>query len=223
MIKPFLKRLVNGRYHGLNGLDKKLERYVDYDDGFYVELGANDGVAQSNSLYFEKHRNWSGVLVEPSPHNFLKCTENRSARNRILCNACVSFDYQREFVRMTYSNLMSTAMGLETDIADPGEHARSGRRFLGPREPIFDFGAIARPLNDLLLESEAPKAIDFLSLDVEGAELEVLKGIDHEVFRFKYILVECRALPDMEAYLGSKRYRFVERFSAHDYLFASAQ
>jgi len=221
MIKRFIKRLMQGKYHGLNGLDRKLERYVDYDGGFYVELGANDGVTQSNSLYFEKHRNWSGLLVEPSPHNFLKCSENRSPRNHILCAACVSFDYKPEFVRMTYSNLMSTAQGLQTDIADPVAHARSGRQFLRPREPVFDFGALARPLNDLLVESQAPKTIDFLSLDVEGAELEVLKGIDHEAYRFKYILVECRALPDMQAYLSSQRYRHVENFSAQDYLFTS--
>lgn len=221
MIKRILKRLARGKYHGLNGLDRKLERHVDYDGGFYVELGANDGVTQSNSLYFEKHRRWSGLLIEPAPHNFLKCLQNRSERNTVRCAACVSFGYQPEFVRMTYSNLMSTATGLETDIADPQEHARSGRRFLSRHEPVFDFGAIARTLNDILLEAQAPKTIDFLSLDVEGAELEVLKGVDHDAFRFKYILVECRSLPDMQAYLGSKRYRLVESFSAQDYLFAS--
>lgn len=221
MIKPFVKRLVRGKYRGLNGLDKKLERYVDYDGGYYVELGANDGLTQSNSFYFEKYRNWTGLLVEPAPHNFLKCMENRSPTNRIVCAACVSFDYPGEFVRMTYSNLMSTSLGLQTDIADPLEHARSGRRFLRPREPVFDFGAIARPLNDLLLESNAPKAIDFLSLDVEGAELEVLKGIDHDTFRFKYVLVESRSLADMQAYLDARAYRLVESFSAHDYLFSS--
>jgi len=223
MIKRLVKRLVRGKYHGLNGLDKKLERFVDYDGGYYVELGANDGLTQSNSLYFEKYRNWTGLLVEPAPHNFLKCMENRSPTNRIVCAACVSFDYPGEFVRMTYSNLMSTSLGLQTDIADPVGHARSGQRFLRPREPVFDFGAIARPLNDLLLESNAPKAIDFLSLDVEGAELEVLKGIDHEAFRFKYILVESRSLTDMQSYLDAHTYRLVESFSAHDYLFSSVR
>lgn len=222
MIKQFLKRAVRGRYHALNNLDRKLERYVDRDGGYYVELGANDGVTQSNTYYFEKHRGWHGLLVEPSPHNFLQCIRNRSPRNRFACAACVSFDYQPEFVRMTYSNLMSTARGLESDIADPGAHAESGRRFLGAGEPVFDFGALARPLSDLLVEAQAPASIDFLSLDVEGAEIEVLKGVDHERFRFAYILVECRELTPMQAYLEGRGYRLVEPFSAHDYLFASA-
>ena len=49
----FLLRRFQGGYHSINQLDKQLEKYVDYDDGFYVELGANDGVTQSNSIYFE--------------------------------------------------------------------------------------------------------------------------------------------------------------------------
>jgi FkbM family methyltransferase len=220
-MKQIVKRLVQGRYNGLNGLDRQLEAYVDYDGGFFVELGANDGVTQSNSLFFEKHRGWRGVLVEPSPHNFLKCRSNRSPRSRIFCAACVSFDYRPEFVRITYSNLMSVPQGLESDIADTMAHASAGRAFLARNEEIFDFGAVARPLNALLLEAEAPKTIDFLSLDVEGAEIEVLKGVAHEQFRFKYILVECRSLPAMRDYLGARGYRLVKNLSEHDYLFTS--
>lgn len=220
-MKQIVKRLVQGRYNGLNGLDRQLEAYVDYDGGFFVELGANDGVTQSNSLYFEKRRGWRGVLVEPSPHNFLKCRANRSPRSHIFCAACVSFDYRPEFVRITYSNLMSVPQGLESDIADAKAHASAGRAFLARNEEIFDFGAVARPLNALLLEAEAPKTIDFLSLDVEGAEIEVLKGVDHEQFRFKYILVECRSLPAMRDYFGARGYRLVKNLSEHDYLFTS--
>ena len=80
-IKALAKRLLRGRYFSLNQLDRKLEKYVDYDNGYFVELGANDGVTQSNSLYFEKYRNWCGLLVEPTPQNFLKCRQNRSTRN----------------------------------------------------------------------------------------------------------------------------------------------
>ena len=55
----FLKtNLKRGGYHSINELDKQLEKYVNYDNGFYVELGANDGINQSNSLFFELKRNW---------------------------------------------------------------------------------------------------------------------------------------------------------------------
>jgi hypothetical protein len=88
----FFLNNIKGGYHSLSELDKQLEKYVDYDNGFYVELGANDGVTYSNSLYFETKRNWKGILVEPTPHNFLACKQNRSKKNHIYCNACVSFD-----------------------------------------------------------------------------------------------------------------------------------
>ncbi|MDT8993097.1 hypothetical protein RQP54_19645 [Curvibacter sp. APW13] len=87
VIKSLAKRLLRGKYFSLNQLDYKLEKYVDYDNSYFVELGANDGVTQSNSLYFEKYRNWRGLLVEPAPQNFLKCRQNRSARDSIYCAA----------------------------------------------------------------------------------------------------------------------------------------
>lgn len=220
-IKALAKRLLQGKYFSLNQLDRKLEKYVDYDNGYFVELGANDGVTQSNSLYFEKHRNWRGLLVEPAPQNFLKCRQNRSARNSIYCAACVSFDYGHEFVRIAYANLMSTPVSLESDIQDPRAHAELGDRFLGSGETVFEFGAVARTLNSLLLDAHAPKQIDFLSLDVEGAELEVLKGVDHQIFRFKYLLVECRDFARLSVYLEKQGYPFVEKLSDQDYLFAS--
>ena len=223
IIKKLAKPLLKGKYFSLNQLDRKLEKYVDYDNGYFVELGANDGITQSNSLYFERQRNWRGLLVEPAPQNFLKCRQNRSVRNSIYCAACVSFDYAQEFVRIAYSNLMSTSLSLESDIQDPRAHSKMGDRFLGSGETIFEFGAVARTLNALLLDAHAPKKIDFLSLDVEGAELEVLKGIDHQTFRFKYLLVECRDFARLSAYLEKQGYCYIEKLSEQDYLFASVQ
>ena len=53
----------------------------------------------------------------------------------------------------------------------------------------------AKTLNSILVEANAPKLIDLLSLDTEGYENEVLNGINHDKFKFKYILVEQRILP----------------------------
>jgi len=54
-------RKYKGGYFSLNQLDRQLEEYVNYDDGFFVELGANDGVMQSNSLYFKMYINFGGL------------------------------------------------------------------------------------------------------------------------------------------------------------------
>lgn len=210
---------LNQRYYGLNDLDRKLEQWLGYDGGYFVELGANNGIEQSNTYYFEKYRNWRGVLVEPTPHNYLACLRDRSQETRVFCNACTSFDYAERFVEIAYSNLMSSPVGLESDIADPHDHAREGKKFLNASDDNFSFGALATPLNALLLKANAPMRMDLLSLDVEGAEIEVLKGIDHSHFRFKYLCIESRSKDKLDAYLAENQYVFVEQISTIDCLY----
>ncbi len=207
------------QYFGLDNLDQKLEKYLNYENGYYVELGANDGVSQSNTLYFEKNKNWRGILIEPTPHNYLLCLKNRSSKNEFFCNACVANTYDQKFVEILFSNLMSTPIGLETDVSDASQHAELGAQFLLPGERVFSFGALAATLNNIFTQANAPSKIDFLSVDVEGAEIEVLKGVDHRVYRFKYILVECRDIAKLEAYLSEHGYVLIDTLSAHDYLF----
>jgi len=210
------------KFHGLHGLDEKLTRWLNYDGGYFVELGANNGIDQSNTLYFERLHNWKGLLVEPTPHNFLSCRKHRSPETKVYCNACVSFDYGEKFVEIAYSNLMSAPLGVESDIGDPLDHAETGKQFLRPTDQVFTFGAVAITLNDLLVKAHAPKVIDLLSLDVEGGEIEVLKGIDHNVYRFKFMCVENRDFDKLSAYMDTIQYKFVEKLSPNDYLFASS-
>jgi len=153
-------------YWGLQNLDQQIEKYLDFDDGFYVELGANDGLRFSNTYYYETQRGWHGILIEPTPNRFLECRSNRAEKNFVACAACVSFGFKPEFVKMIYCDLMSVATGLETDISDATGHAELGRQFLANGADNFIFGAYARTLNSILLEAEAPNLIDFLSLDV---------------------------------------------------------
>jgi FkbM family methyltransferase len=225
LLPPMLTRALQAaklrrrHYFGLDNLDEKLEAYVDFDDGYFVELGANNGVSQSNTLHFERYRNWRGVLVEPVPHHYLQCKANRSKRTRVFCNACVSFDYPELFVPIAYSDLMSTPVGVESDVGDPLAHARSGRHLPAATDDNFIFGGAARTLNSILLESAAPSYVDLLSLDVEGAEIEVLKGVDHCRYRFRYICVACRDISRLDVFLGSHGYRLIDQLSVRDYLF----
>ncbi len=227
---PFFWRLLKWlrlrliRYHGQWKIDRKIEKYLNFDNGYYVELGALDGIGLSNTLYYELNRNWTGVLIEPAPNNYLKCLGNRSAKaNKIYCNACTSFDYTDCFVDMTYSHYMTVGKGLDSDVDDPTAHALSGENFLGsPNEKVFRFGAIAATLNSLLLTSKSPSLIDFLSLDVEGAELEVLKGVDHTHFKFKVICVESRNVERLSDFLLPLGYEYIEQISPHDYVYVLA-
>ena len=210
------------RYFSLNELDKKLEKYLNFNNGFFVELGANDGVTQSNTLFFERTRGWRGILIEPTPHNYLLCLKNRAPENKVFCNACVSAEFSDPFVEILYSNLMSVATGLESDIQNSRAHADLGAQFLKAGERVFSFGAKASTLTQILRQSTAPPLMDLLSLDVEGAEIEVLRGLDHDSFKFRYLLVETRDFKRMESYLTEVGYVFLEPLSDHDYLFKTS-
>jgi hypothetical protein len=53
------------KYYSLNNIDKKMLKYLNFDNGYFIECGANDGIRQSNTLYYEKEKGWRGVLIEP--------------------------------------------------------------------------------------------------------------------------------------------------------------
>src|SRR5215831_4591146 len=78
-IKLWMERLgVRPRHSfGLNLLDVKLAEHLSSRRGFFVEAGANDGLAQSNTLYLERYLGWRGLLVEPIPELARLCRVNR--------------------------------------------------------------------------------------------------------------------------------------------------
>ena len=63
-------KIKNKKYYGQNKMDKKLLKYLNYNNGFFIELGANDGLRQSNTYYLEKNLGWRGILIEPEKKNF---------------------------------------------------------------------------------------------------------------------------------------------------------
>jgi hypothetical protein len=113
---------------------------------------------------------------------------------------------------------MTTTIGLESDLGSLDAHILESQKYL-KRGLVHSFQSEARTMDSILRESNLPRLIDFLSLDVEGAEISVLKGINHDSFRFRYILVECREPERMKSFLHNHDYVFVDKLSTHDYLF----
>lgn len=218
------KRLVlnrdTPRSFGLNQLDLRLHRAIETAPNYYIEIGANDGVAQSNTLLLEVLYGWEGLLIEPAETTFAALRRNRSAkRNFLLKAACVSFEHQAKTVELIFSNLMSIVEGLDSDVTDPRAHARAGQRFLASGTAIGTEVVDCMPLNQALQLAGAPSAIGLLSLDVEGAELEVLRGIDFQMYRFDSILVESREVGRIQKFLRERGYELKNTLSTHDYLF----
>lgn len=221
---PFIWKLLKklkkkNKYFGLNNLDEKLEKFLNFNDGYYIELGANDGISISNTYYFEKNKNWNGLLIEPILHKYLDCKKNRSKKNKFFCTACVSFDFKEKFVKLLYSNLMTIPQNLESDIKDKFNHANFSNTQRKKQEEVVEFYAKARTLDSILLDSNAPNLIDFLSIDVEGAEIEVIKGINFKNYKFRYILIESRNIHPISEFLSQKSYKLIEKITHHDYLF----
>jgi len=198
---------------GLAKIDLHLAKYINPDNnGFYIELGANDGISQSNTFRLQHHFDWQGLLIEPSPINYQKCIDNRSFRHKptIVCAACVSPDYKEKFVEIVDANLMSAALNLDLDSDQLLDHTNSGLQYLNSPKHSFIYGAVAKTLTQILNEIDAPSLIDFLSLDVEGNELSVLKGICFEKYRIKWILVEVRKNDSsVQSFLEENGYMYI--------------
>ena len=153
-------------------IDFKLDNIINKKNGFYIELGANNGLDQSNTAFFEFNREWTGLLIEPSYEKFLECKINR--KNSIVKNyACVSSEYKEETIRGDFNgSLMSSVDGKRLNNRD-----------------IIEVKAITlEKLLDNVIEKN--KQIDLLSLDTEGYELNILIGLNLDKYRPKYILIE---------------------------------
>lgn len=149
-------------------------------EGLCVEVGANDGVHGSTSLHFEES-GWKCILVEPNPQ---LCQLIRSRRNAAVFEFAAS---DREDVATLHIvEGAERADGLSTISDDPSSHAR-----------IRDHGFVSRPvqvrtrtLDGILEDAGIERQIDFISIDVEGHELQVLRGLSLDRWNPSVILVE---------------------------------
>ena len=217
-IAPIYFKIRRTRSFSKNSLDLKLLQYLDKRNGTYVEIGAIDGIQQSNTKYFEVFKGWRGLLIEPATENFELLKKNRHRNNYFFNVACVPFEYQKPDIELIYSDLMTTPINLETDLESLQIHIDQSIRYL-KKGTVHSFKAEARTMQSLLVETDLPHIIDLLSLDVEGSEISVLKGINHSNYRFAFILVECRNIKIMREYLETKDYEYYEQLSPHDFLF----
>lgn len=205
---------------GLRGLDQKIVARIDPSPSYYVEIGANDGRTHSNTLSLELFYGWKGLLIEPIYSTFTKLERNRSKRrNYLLRAACVSPSFPNSSIDFVYGNLMSIGLGLDSDVPDPFEHASAPRKDAGPGDPLRIESVPAITMTEALETARAPSKIGLLSLDVEGAELEVLRGIDFDKFQFAWIVVESRAVQRVAEFLATNGYVLQEKLTHHDYLF----
>ena len=180
-------------------LQNKLNEIINKKNGFFIELGAYDGLFQSNTAFFEKELGWTGLLIEPSFKGYELCKINRP--NSVCYNcACVSNDYVEEFVYGDFGDINPMA-------------SINGSRL--SNNEVIKVKAIT--LEQILDEHNCTN-IDLLSLDTEGYELEILKGLNLDRYRPKYMLIELYTndYNNTVNYLNSNNYKLHSNFTNYN-------
>lgn len=199
----------------LHELDDKLEPYLP-QTGFFVEAGGNDGYRQSNTYYLEKFKGWSGILIEPIPRLAARCRRERPNSEVFVC-ALVPPEKSGTTVSMYDSDLMSLVEGAMGSKRDDRRHVGRWLEMGDEDRTVRRLDAKGRTLSSVLDQVDPPP-IDFLSLDVEGYEAEVLRGLNFSCYRPTYILVEANAEREVKDRLAGY-YELVDQLSHHDLLF----
>jgi FkbM family methyltransferase len=162
--------------------------------GFFVEVGANDPQHMSQTWHLEQ-LGWTGVLVEPQPE--LAEALRRRRRSKVFAVACSSPQMSGRTLPLHLSDIHSS---LNPHFFVAGAHTT---------------GVIEVPLrtlDDILSEAQAPIPIDFLSIDVESHEIDVLAGLDLAKWRPRLILIEDLAMDlRLHRLLVSRGYKWVRR------------
>jgi FkbM family methyltransferase len=145
--------------------------------GYFVEFGATNGISLSNTFLLESRYGWSGILAEPAKAYHKELLEQR---NCIIDKRAV-YSKSGKSLQFNEVNSLSLSTLLEFSESDSWADMRTHGK-------IYSVETIS--LNDLLKTHKAPYEIDFLSIDTEGSEFEILSTFDFREHVFRVICVE---------------------------------
>ena len=164
--------------------------------GFFLDVGAADGIALSNTFLLEKRYGWRGICIEPDPQAFARLRRVRSA---VCLNVCV--DAERGTIEFVERDQLSGIVAADTDNSAAAAE----------KSVRLD----AMPLATILRAQGAPHTIDYLSIDVEGAEDRVLRDFPFDEYRFSCMTVE-RPKPPLRETLAEHGYELVREMRGLD-------
>ena len=164
------------------------------NSGFFVEFGATDGKTLSNTFMLEKELGWSGVLAEPGREWHDELRSNRDSqlvKKAVWSKTGEELDFVEDGELSTLTRFRSIDKNLRKGL-------------------VYMVNTIS--LLDLLVENDAPREIDFLSIDTEGSEFAILEAFDFSKYTFNFICVEHNFTPQenrIEELLASNGYQRV--------------
>ena len=161
------------------GQDKDVLQFYKYKkNGYFVEIGAYDGVEISNTYLLETKYSWKGICVEPMPAEFAKLQLNRA---RSICEQMAVYSESGAHMDFDIANKHRLLSGLSVAINCHKEVVDSNKTTI-PVETIS--------LADLLKKHTAPNFIEYLSLDAAGSEWNILQSFDFRNYTFGLIHVQ---------------------------------
>jgi FkbM family methyltransferase len=191
------------------GLDRLAELVPDRP-GTFLEAGAHDGYSLSNTYYLERVMGWRGVLIEAVPALYEK-TRRRRTRSQVVNAALVSPEREGQSVTVHFGDLTST-------IDDP---SIAERGLINAGMSGYSVDVPGRTLSSIL-DDAGIGAPDLMVLDIEGHELEALKGLELDRHAPRMLVVEMLEAdaqkPAFDALLGD-RYLFEEMLTPFDGLY----
>lgn len=214
-----IKETMLYKYYSQCEEDKFLNKmfFKNKKNGVYIELGALDGVLYSNTKFFEDFLNWKGILIEPHPEKFNLLKKNRP--NNFLFNDVVScIDTEVEF--RYFNDWHAAVSGIENTLPlqTINDYFESNDVFIKslPQNKLF---LKPKTLTEIV-KSTGITHIDFLSLDVEGHEYEVLQSWDFSI-PIELILIEMLGLQSEKDELCRKKliehgYSFLQKFNHNE-------
>jgi FkbM family methyltransferase len=174
------------RYYSQYGQDRFVrEHLLPGPRGFFIEIGADDGVDKSNTLAFEE-AGWTGLCIEPSPVRFAALRANRRCE-------CLNVAIASHEGREPFLDILGYGKGLSGLVRnyDPRHVARIARETAdNPLTRGRSEIVVPTERLDALLAGRGITHVDFCSIDVEGGELDVLESIDFAAVTFEVIAVE---------------------------------
>lgn len=163
------------------GQDKYLfENFLKNEKGFFVDVGAHDGVYLSNTLFFEKELNWSGICVEPSKqsHIMIKNRPNSKVLNFCVC----PLEFNNQLVRHREFANMELSYTIFEDLYEPPHYAKELEM---EDDKYWDRLKKCKTLDSILEESNSKKDIDYISIDTQGCEWLIMKDFPFKKWNVK--------------------------------------
>jgi FkbM family methyltransferase len=181
-----LASIIPNSYKSQCGQDYWIHKkyFRDKPRGVFVDVGANNGIDKSSTYFFEKNMGWSGVCIEPNPSCFSALYENRSC-TILPCAISGSLGIS-EFYQVTGDLSVLSSLA---EYCDPRHLDRIRRETQYSHDVLRSTSILQVPLS-LIFNDLQLTAVDFLKIDVEGAELAVLESINWSAVKISIIEIE---------------------------------